>query len=151
LAMPPRCAELSLSYVQARYAGVFAPGSNCRSDIIPAAPADTEPSGLPSDPPTVRPRRLPWAQLLKRVLNIDVLACPCGGRREIIAFVTDPAVINKILLHLHLPSAPPRSCLPAHPRRRLSWSFTPDLASRVALWRLGTRPPQSPFLSPRTT
>jgi putative transposase/transposase-like zinc-binding protein len=90
-----------------RYSGVFAPGSSCRQDIIPAAPTDTEPSGLPSDPKAVRPRRLPWAQLLKRVLNIDVLACSCGNRREIIAFVTDPAVINKILRHLHLPTAPP--------------------------------------------
>jgi putative transposase len=90
-----------------RYAGVFAPGSSCRSDIIPAAAADSELPGLPTDPPPLRPRRLPWAHLLMRVLDIDVLSCRCGNRREIIAFVTAPAVIEKILRHLRLPCAPP--------------------------------------------
>jgi hypothetical protein len=42
--------------------------------------------------------------------------CPnCGGRLKIIAATVDPAVIAKILTHLHLPArAPPRS-----PARRI--------------------------------
>jgi len=52
-----------------------------------------------------------WACLLKRVLDIDVQHCPnCGEPLKIIAAIVDPALINKILTHLHLPArAPPRS------------------------------------------
>jgi hypothetical protein len=33
-----------------------------------------------------RKPRLPWADLLKRVFGDDVLQCPCGGRRKVVAF-----------------------------------------------------------------
>ena len=52
--------------------------------------------------------RLDWASLLKRVYFADVLACPCGGRRRILAHVTEPETIVEILEHLGLPTeAPP--------------------------------------------
>ena len=51
--------------------------------------------------------RIDWASLLKRTYLEDVLACPCGGRRRIIADVTDPDVVVAILLHLRLPTEPP--------------------------------------------
>jgi hypothetical protein len=35
------------------------------------------------------------------------LACPCGGRRRILADVTEPAIITDILTHLGLDPAPP--------------------------------------------
>ena len=56
-----------------------------------------------------------WAYLLKRVFDIDIEHCPnCGGPLKIIAAIVDPALIAKILTHLHLPvRAPPRS--PARP------------------------------------
>lgn len=46
---------------------------------------------------------------------IDMDYCSnCGARLQIIAAIVDPAVITKILTHLHLPArAPPRS--PARP------------------------------------
>ncbi|MEP6859462.1 MAG: hypothetical protein ABJE66_02515 [Deltaproteobacteria bacterium] len=37
-----------------------------------------------------RPRRLPWADLLRRVFADAVLRCPGGGRRSVVAFVADP-------------------------------------------------------------
>ncbi len=53
-------------------------------------------------------RRLDWAALLARVFAIDVLRCSeCGGRRRVLAFLTDPSVVAKILVHLGLPSRPP--------------------------------------------
>ena len=60
-------------------------------------------------PPPEAPARMSWACLLKRVFDIEY--CPrCGGRLKIIAAIVDPAVITKILAHLHLPArAPPRS------------------------------------------
>jgi len=48
--------------------------------------------------------RIDWASLLRRIYLVDVLACPCGGRRRIIADVDDPAVIEAILTHLGLPT-----------------------------------------------
>ena len=54
------------------------------------------------------PARMSWARLLKRVFDTDVEFCPrCGGRLQIIAAIVDPAVIAKILAHLHLPARPP--------------------------------------------
>ncbi len=57
-----------------------------------------------------------WAQLLKRVFEIDMAACPqCGSPLTIIAAIGDPAVIAKILAHLGLstrtpPRSPARAC-----------------------------------------
>jgi hypothetical protein len=52
-----------------------------------------------------------WAMLIKRVYEIDPLACPkCGGQMKVIAFIDPPQgnVIEKILRHCGLwnPSAP---------------------------------------------
>ncbi len=44
------------------------------------------------------------AELMKRVCCLEVMICgPCGGKRKLLAFLTDPSVIRKILQHLHLP------------------------------------------------
>ena len=52
--------------------------------------------------------RIEWAQLLRRVYWVDVLACPCGGRRAIVADISDSEVVVAILAHLGLPTeAPP--------------------------------------------
>ena len=60
------------------------------------------------------PARLGRARLLRRVFDIDVECCVCGGKLKIIAAIEEPAVIVRILTHLGLPArAPPRS--PARP------------------------------------
>ena len=47
---------------------------------------------------------IPWADLLKRSFDFDVLSCPrCKGRMEIIAVITRPEAIERILSHLSLP------------------------------------------------
>jgi hypothetical protein len=47
--------------------------------------------------------------------GFDVLACPkCSGRLKLIALIDQPAVIEKILSHLGLPTEPPRA-RPARP------------------------------------
>ena len=44
-----------------------------------------------------------WARLIKQVYEADSLLCPrCGGAMRIIAFIEQPAVIEKILTHLGL-------------------------------------------------
>ena len=57
-----------------------------------------------------RPRRnrYPWAELMKRVFEMDVLICEhCGGTRKLLAFLTEPRTIRHILQHLGLPADPP--------------------------------------------
>ena len=61
--------------------------------------------------PGVMDAGLTSPQLLKRVFEIDMAACPqCGSPLTIIAAIGDPAVLAKILAHLGLPTrTPPRS------------------------------------------
>jgi hypothetical protein len=49
----------------------------------------------------LRVARRRWAELLRRLYEVDPLACPaCGGAMRILAFITEGAVINRILTHL---------------------------------------------------
>jgi uncharacterized protein YbaR (Trm112 family) len=80
-----------------------------------AARAPTEPVvvGQGRSRSGLRPHT-PWAELLRRVFQIDVLACPeCGGRLRLLATIEDPAVVKKILSHLGIshewPSPAPRT------------------------------------------
>ncbi|HEX5067053.1 MAG TPA: transposase [Myxococcota bacterium] len=80
-----------------------------------AAPADTElraPDSAREPPPCrnlARPRRLAWAELMRRVFALDVLECPgCGGRMRILAAIHPPEAAQAILGCLGLPErAPP--------------------------------------------
>jgi hypothetical protein len=55
-----------------------------------------------------RTYRIPWADLLAKVFEIDVLACPeCGGRMMLSAFIAEPTVAKRILDHLRLDSTGP--------------------------------------------
>ena len=58
-----------------------------------------------------RPVRLSWAELLKRVFDLDLEHGPnCGGELKIIAAILEQPVIEKILTHLGLRArAPPRA------------------------------------------
>ena len=55
-----------------------------------------------------------WARLLKRVFDLDMERCECGGNLKIIAMIEQPDVIEKILTHLGLSAQPP----PRAPARR---------------------------------
>ena len=102
-----------------RYHGVFANRSRDRYRIpLPPTVEPSEPTpdahGSGSDDgedtaaSTVRPRRLGWAQLLRRVLDVDALTCPkCATSMTVIAFLTDTPVLKRILDHMGLPSSPP--------------------------------------------
>jgi hypothetical protein len=54
-----------------------------------------------------RPRRASTgAGVLERTYQIDVFTCPrCHGPTRVIAAITEPAVIRKILDHVHEPPA----------------------------------------------
>eukprot|EP00919_Chromeraceae_sp_WS-2016_P048650 GHVR01115197.1.p2 GENE.GHVR01115197.1~~GHVR01115197.1.p2 ORF type:complete len:150 (+),score=38.21 GHVR01115197.1:127-576(+) len=63
-------------------------------------------------PPTERPRysapwRIDWATLLKRVWDVDSLACPCGGRLKFIEVVTDAEKAKTMLERAGLSASRP--------------------------------------------
>jgi len=82
-----------------RYHGVLAPGSSLRALVVPGNRRRDPGSTTKPIPRT----RIPWADLLKRVFQIEILRCVrCGGRREVIGVVRDPVQARKILQHLGL-------------------------------------------------
>jgi hypothetical protein len=84
------------------YHGVLAPAAEWRDWIVPAEPRldRADPSQALAER-ALRPdharKRATWAELMKRVFEIDVLRCPwCGGKRKLIALLTDGAVVRMI-------------------------------------------------------
>jgi len=48
-----------------------------------------------------RALRRSWAQLIKRIYEVDPLVCPsCGSEMKVIAFIVEHAVVDAILRHL---------------------------------------------------
>jgi hypothetical protein len=101
-------------------AGSRDPALDLRPDPIPDGTAATasagrvaaEPSPTP-DGTTLRPRRLAWADLLRRVFAVDVLECPrCGGRMRLLAAIHPPDATQAILECLELPSRAPPTAAP---------------------------------------
>ena len=61
---------------------------------------------LPFRPSVLLP--FPWARLIAKVYEIDPLVCPrCSCRMRILAVITAPAEVNKILRHLVKIGRPP--------------------------------------------
>jgi hypothetical protein len=50
--------------------------------------------------PALQARRRRWAELLRLVFAVDVEVCPTCGEMRILAFVTETAVVRRILGHL---------------------------------------------------
>ncbi len=72
---------------------------------------------------------MPWADLLKKVFALDVLACPeCGGRLRLIAFIAEARVARRILDHLGLDATGP----PAAPARAQPYAIEPAPDDDVA-------------------
>ena len=126
-----------------RYCGVFAPNACLRRAVIESAgPAGAtlhilqearQKMGLqevdPSDTgPTSGIRRTAarcWALLLARIYECLPLQCPrCGEPKRIIAFILEPPVIERILLHLGEPVAAP-AVLPAQASPQMELELSP--------------------------
>jgi hypothetical protein len=115
-----------------RYHGVFAPNHTLRPAVTAlaignigkraqAATGGEAVGGAVGGQPTdgcccdthQKPRshdtsRIAWAKLLTRVAEEFPLECPnCGGDIRLIAFITEPGPIRKILTHLAEPLEPP--------------------------------------------
>ncbi len=121
LPAPPAPVEAELETQSARTQGPATRGEGC-------APADGAPTA--EIPAPARRRPLPWAQLLLRVFFVQALKCPrCAGAMVILAFLSDPPVVAKVLHHLRLPTAPP----PLTPARRARGTGTWGSSAPLAL------------------
>ena len=87
-----------------RYRGHYSSVARARRRVEAAAdaspPRSTVADGdLPSAAERRRLRRQ-WAKLIRRVYESDPLLCECGETMRVISFITDPAVVGKILHHV---------------------------------------------------
>ena len=98
-----------------RYAGVLAPASKWRPRILPTPPraehgaaSDDDHDDHDDKPLRKGSRYRPWAELLKRTFQLDVLRCPkCQGRMKLVAMVTDPKSVTRLLRGLGEPTEAP--------------------------------------------
>jgi hypothetical protein len=123
-----------------RYHGVLAPNAPLRSAVtayagLPVSRPSSAPTAAEAKPTLTEgegkaPSRTAylWAVLLARIYEVLPLICPrCGGEMQLIAFVTEPASVKRILTHLGEPTTPP----PVSPARSpplseaFDWDQTP--------------------------
>ena len=122
---PPRFHVMS-------YFGVLAAAASRRDEIVPRHDVDEDaaPRSIACDAPGAaadsanpsaandkvrrrHPERMLWAELVQRVFLTEILRCPCGGRRRVLAMIFNPESIERVLRHLGLPHKP----LPRAPPR----------------------------------
>ena len=102
-----------------RFHGVLAPNAKLRSQVVPVPPPQKTAGEGDCEHAHSKPLRMTWARLLKRVFDIDIEQCQCGGKLKLIAVIEQPDVIEKILTHLGLAAQPP----PIAPTRRRAELF----------------------------
>ncbi len=67
--------------------------------------------------PSIQEARRRWAELLRRIFEVNPLRCSrCAHEMRIVAFITQPRVIDRILTHLRRIATEPRRSR-APPRR----------------------------------
>jgi hypothetical protein len=132
-----------------RYHGILAPHARLRGRVVRpeaaappacagrcASPAEPVPSEAPDgrgDRPRRRGRRrMRWAELVLRSLDLDVLSCPrCGDRMKVIACIDRPEVIVKVLRAMGLWSEAPVAS-PAPPPPQARFEFDQDRSGPAA-------------------
>ena len=123
-----------------RYYGCLAPNAAMRSAVTGTAGPDEELAGRLDDAADKMgitgeegPRRsnARWAMLLARIYESLPLQCTrCGSPMELIAFITDPDVVTRILDHLGEPNRP-KEPAPARspPQIDFDWEIDDAVAS----------------------
>jgi hypothetical protein len=127
-----------------RFHGVFAPRAKVRSALaallpkllpkpLPTSAGNIDDNTTAEEEKPLAKRapwsyRRPWAELLKRVFDIDhILQCPqCGSKMRNISHIDQPATITRILDHLAFPSTLP-PIAPARAPPQLDLDLDSDL------------------------
>ena len=108
--------------VRRKVAAANAPVAQASAVVEPDKEEDTE---------IRKAARRRWAQLIKKVYEVDPLVCPkCSGPMEIVAFVTDAKAIGKILRHIgqnaSAERAPPKPSSIRAPAAPAEWTYVPS-------------------------
>jgi Putative transposase len=94
-----------------RYAGVLGPASKLRPRIVPEPTRDEADAAADlAEPETPRKgfRYRPWVELLKRTFQIDICCPNCHGPMKLVAMVTDPKSVTRLLRSLGEPAEAPK-------------------------------------------
>jgi len=156
-----------------RHQGIFSPASRWRSSIVPFSSGESELAGRnccnaekqERDPERKNlgkrscshPRNYPWAELMKRVFEIDVLKCECGERMRILCAINPPEVTVKILdcLGLKLHDLTCNPCTDTLSLQSAAATLITDLEKtkgiRAGPARHSKPPTQKPFTSAQLT
>ena len=103
-----------------RFHGVLAPNARLRSTVVPVPPQQTTKGEGDCEHAHSAPGRKAWAQPLKRVFDINIEPCQCGGKLKRITVIELPGAIEKILTHLGLDPGPtPVGCMLGAGRHRI--------------------------------
>ena len=116
-----------------RYHGVLGPRAAWRPEVVPTAasrapdaPTTDQPSAEANDRASRARRGWRWADLMRRVFAVDVLACPrCGGRLRLIATLEASDITRRILRHLDLPTEVPPPTPARAPPGADDWASDP--------------------------
>jgi hypothetical protein len=85
--------------VTVRYYGLYA---NAHRGKVKKASVEAFPLRMSEDELRPIPSK-GWAEMIRKVYEVDPLVCPqCGGAMKVIAFLTDYAVVDRIIDHLKL-------------------------------------------------
>ena len=112
--------------------GVFASAHSLRDKVMKAREVE-KPTGTQEKLPfeekkKQKPPRIDWAELQRRTFLEDVLKCPCGGTRRVLAVVTrrDETVASLKRMGVELPPSDVRETGPPPPQ-------IPDTQLRLAI------------------
>jgi hypothetical protein len=101
------------SEIHIRYYGAYSVRRRAawrKAGVRPGEVQQQWPAAGESPPPGVRACRRRWAELLRRIWDIDVERCPrCGSRMVILSFSLDPGVIRATLEGFRSRGVDPRS------------------------------------------
>ncbi len=103
-----------------RYFGVLAAAAKWRPLVVPKPqPSEvTDDATAPATTPcrATGSRYRPWAELLRRTFAVDVETCPrCGGHMRLMALITEPQSVARLLRHRGEPTEPPARAPPRDP------------------------------------
>jgi hypothetical protein len=67
----------------------------------PPVTVEGAPGGCPDESVSVKQSRAAWARLLAKIYEVDAMKCSrCGSPMKVLAVITDPTQVRRILLHL---------------------------------------------------
>lgn len=116
-----------------RYYGEYSSVARARRRAGDVGRSDSSSVELPTTAERRRLRRA-WAQMIRRIYEVDPLTCRCGAQMRILSLLLDPRVVTTILRHVAEKAtarerAPPSSALDSSPIR-LSRNY--QLASELS-------------------